>query len=614
MVMRRVAQIIIIAVLSLWVLPDTICADEIRFEVTLDRDMISLGDSTQLNLAFYGTQDIRAPELPEMEGFETRYVGPSSSVSIINRKVSLSVTHVYTIIPLEEGTFTLGPFMYDYEGKEYKADPVTIEVVSSQARVKRPRETRRLSRPRSQEEDISGRIYLSMQIPRDTVYVNEIIPLTVKLHINRMALKNVEYPKIPHEGFSIGKFEQPRQYRERDFNDNVLDVIEFQTNLFGTRPGEFELGPASLNATRIIRRSSRRGYGSGFDDFFEDDFFGDFFGRYETRPIKLNSKDVPITVLPFPEEGKPDTFNGTIGNFGFELSAEPKEVQAGDPITLTMRVTGNGNFDTVTAPVMENTEGFKVYDPTVIEEKRAEKVFEQVIIPTSDSVTEIPKISLSYFNPSRKIYQVISRGYIPINVTKPEREEELKIVESPRGIPQTFRQEKLGRDIIYIKESAKKFNKRGELLYRNRGFLSLHLLPLLLLGSLFGLHRQHVRLRTDQRYARLTRAPKKARAGLKEASRFLKEKKSQEFCDTVFKTLQEYIGDRYQVATGGITANVIDELLKSKGLKEEVLEKLRKTFASCDMARYAASEIGKKEMEETLKDLREVIDYMERHR
>ena len=585
----------------------------IKFVVTVDDQVISLGDSTQLKLNFYGTQDIVAPELPEMDGFEVRYIGPSSSVSIVNRQVSLSITHVYTLVPFEKGIFTIGPFTFEYEGREYTSDPVKIEIVKGPVLSRRrASRTREIAKTYETEEDISGRIYVTMQIPRDKVYINEIVPMTMKLYVNGMGLKDIQYPKVPHDGFSMGKYEQPRQYRERDYNDNIFDIIEFKTTLFGTRPGKFTLGPAELNAMRITRQR-QRGMRS-IDDFFGDDLFDDFFGRYQTHPIKLISKSVDIKVLPFPKEGKPDDFNGTIGNFNFELKAEPRDIRAGDPITLTMKISGNGNFDTVTAPILESHKGFKIYRPTAIEQTRDEKIFEQVIIPKTDEVTQIPKASFSFFNPQREIYQNIAKGLIPIRVTKPENEEELNIMEFEKGRPQTFVQEKIGRDLIYIKESSGKFKKKGSFLYKNLGYLLLHSIPFLILSFVFTIHSRSERLRTDERYARHASAPKKARAGLKEASRLLKQKKSGEFYSALFKTIQEYLGDRYLLAAGGITANIVDELLKDKGIKTDILDKLERLFADCDMARYAASQFGTKEMEETFGHLREIIDYMERHR
>jgi hypothetical protein len=279
-----------------------------------------------------------------------------------------------------------------------------------------------------------------------------------------------------------------------------------------------------------------------------------------------------------------------------------------------MTVRGNGNFETVTAPEIEKTDDFKVYEPTVIEQKRAEKVFEQIIIPKTSSAESIPKITFSFFNPKREIYQVINRGLIPIEVERSEGERELKIVEFPEGVPTTYRKEELGRDIIYIKETPGEFKIRGVYLYKSRAFALAHLFPLILLISLFAAHKRSERLKTDVRYARLTSAPRKAREGMNKAHKSLRANKPKAFCDAVFKTLQEYLGDKYGIATGGITMNVVEEVMRPKGVDEGILEKLKAVFTSCDMARYAPSEFTKKDMEETYRDLRHIIDHLERHK
>jgi len=67
---------------------------------------------------------------------------------------------------------------------------------------------------------------------------------------------------------------------------------------------------------------------------FNDDIFNDFFGRYEAYPLELKSTEIPITVLSLPQEGKPEGFDGALGNFQLNVEATPLEVKAGDPITL----------------------------------------------------------------------------------------------------------------------------------------------------------------------------------------------------------------------------------------------------------------------------------------
>ena len=47
-----------------------------------------------------------------------------------------------------------------------------------------------------------------------------------------------------------------------------------------------------------------------------------------------------------------------------KAEANPKKAQVGDPITVTTTITGRGNFDRVTAPVLEDERGWHKYPPS----------------------------------------------------------------------------------------------------------------------------------------------------------------------------------------------------------------------------------------------------------
>ena len=64
--------------------------------------------------------------------------------------------------------------------------------------------------------------------------------------------------------------------------------------------------------------------------------------------------------------------------------------------------------------------------------------------------------------------------------------------------------------------------------------------------------------------------------------------------------------------THGITITIVDDVLKAKGAKEEILEKLKNVFNECDLARYASSEFNKEGMSKTFKSVSEILDYFER--
>jgi len=593
-------------------------ASDIQFEVTVDRNKIALGEALQLSLAFHGTQSVSAPSIDKIEGFDTRYLGPSTMVSIVNGVVTSSITHIYTLIPLKTGTFTIGPFSAEVQGKTLTSKPITIEVVSA------PSAGQPYSRQQTQEEpsatkisqdELKDRIFLILSAGKRKAYLNEIMPLTIKLYVNRLGVRDIQFPAIETNDFSIEKFGQPKQYRE-EFSGVLYDVIEFTTDMFAIKPGEFTLGPAKLNCNLVVRRATRRRR-TPFDDdffggFFNDDIFNDFFGRYEAYPLELKSTELPITVLSLPQEGKPQGFDGALGNFQLSVEATPLEVKAGDPITLKMTIKGEGNFDSVKAPKLQSKDGFKVYDPQV-KQNENEKIFEQVLIPESEKVTYIPQINFSFFNTRTGQYEVLTHNPIPITVSKAD-ETQTKLIELPQAQIKIAQKEELGRDIIYLKSSPGQFKKIGRYLYQSLGFWLFQILSSILFIGVVLFNFKQQKLKSDTRYARRLRAPTKAKKGIQESDKLLREGKTQEFFDAVFKTIREYLADRFHLPSGGITAITVEEIASEKGLPQEVLDKIKKIFADCDMARYAPGQFGQKELQDVFQALKEVIDYLEKQK
>ena len=57
-----------------------------------------------------------------------------------------------------------------------------------------------------------------------------------------------------------------------------------------------------------------------------------------------------------------------------------------------------------------------------------EKTAEQVIIPTSAGIKEVPALHFSYFDPSIKDYKTITQGPFAIQVIAPSPDQEFKAV------------------------------------------------------------------------------------------------------------------------------------------------------------------------------------------
>ncbi len=574
-------------------------ADKIPFELSATSTAVALGQGLQLQLKFLDTKDIPSPELPGIPGFQTRYIGPSTMMSIVNGRISSSITHNYRLIPLKTGTFTIGPFSFTYKDDTYTSNPLQISVSDSRAGVQE-KETGR----RQVDTELRDRIFITMETEKQEAYLNEILPLTIKLYINGLRVRDIEYPVFEHSGFSVHDFEQPRQYKEN--KDNIVfDVVEFKTRFFGTRAGILRIGPAKIKCNIITKKQGRRP--SAFDGFFgRDSLFG-----YETTLMEVTSEAIQIDVSGFPKKYRPKDFKGAVGRFGLNISASPVELVAGDPVTLKITVIGNGNFDTVTAPILEDYESFKIYAPQVTQDDK-KKVFEQVVIPKDASLKKTPDVLFSFFDPHEKKFRTIRKSGPGLTIHEPKEKEQIRILESSQATEKPLLKEDIGRDIIYIKETPGRIRAKGGYLFKTPLFLSIQVLPALLLLSVWLIQRKRERLSTDIGYARRLKAPRKARKGLDEASRHLKNNNAEAFYGSVFRTLREYIGDRFHLASGGITIEIVDTSLKKLGLPVEVLTDIKDIFRECDIARYALSGLGSSEMQTTLKRLKEVIHNLEK--
>ncbi len=245
------------------------------------------------------------------------------------------------------------------------------------------------------------------------------------------------------------------------------------------------------------------------------------------------------------------------------MTAKPTDVAVGDPITLTIKVSGSGNIDTVPMPKLGRLDGFKTYDPTTKTTKddlntNGERVMQQVLIAKSADVKELPEVRLAYFDPEARAYKTADQSPIKL-VVKAGTGGQTTIVS---GGERLRPDEKLGQDIVYLKgdlgpaASAVPF-------CGTTTFWALNVTPVLALLGTVGWKRRTDRLRGDVAYARRTRAAKKARKLLTSATSY----------DEIQHALQHYLGDRLNIPVGGITASVIDEQLVPRGVNGELADR-----------------------------------------
>ncbi len=579
-------------------------AEQITVTAEVDKSQVALGSAARLILTVGGTQNVNPVQLPSLDGFEAQYLGPTRSVQIENGKVFTSIVFNYSLFPQKVGHFTIPSLELTIDGQKYTTESIPIEVVDAggqEAAPGQPPDTVRLQ----------DRVFLKLEVPKTEVYVNEPLPVKVMLFVSAVGVTDVQYPKLEKVGFAMSEFAQPKQYQQV-INGRRFDIVEFDTVIYPTRTGQITLGEAKLDCNLVVQDSQRQTAPGGFDGFFNDQFFDKFFNNYQKRPYTVTSEPFTLNVLALPEEGKPNDFKGAVGNFQFEASASPAKVKEGDPITLRMKVQGEGNLSAVEFPKLAENDQIRLYDPNIKEEQNS-KVLEQVVIPKTKDLHEIPALSFSYFDPNLKKYQTITQGPFPIEVEEVSGSESPKVVGLTQVTPTASKPEKFGQDIVFIKEDAGTLQKIGPPVYRQWSYIVFVIVVFVLWFGLYIYYKQTRRMETDTVYAKAFLAPRQAKSGLLKAQGLLTAKKKEEFYDTLFKTFQQYLSNKFHLPIGNVTYEEIKIKIVGAFKDESINKEIQAVFNEADMIRYASGKIYDQQMAESYQRVERVIDYLERY-
>src|SRR5262249_56847351 len=86
-----------------------------------------------------------------------------------------------------------------------------------------------------------------------------------------------------------------------------------------------------------------------------------FYGGPPRQPVELTSQPLVLDVLPLPEQGKPADFSGAVGRFSLDVRGAPLDVTAGDPVTMTYTLRGDGDLSSVAPPAIAGSDTLRVY-------------------------------------------------------------------------------------------------------------------------------------------------------------------------------------------------------------------------------------------------------------
>lgn len=282
-------------------------------------------------------------------------------------------------------------------------------------------------------ENVADKVNKSMQMrletDKTTCFVGEPIVASYKLYTRlKSESKLTENPSF--NGFSVIDLTRPdiSGYTTQKLNGREYNVYTIRkAQLYPLQSGNIELESAELeNNIQFIKDEYVNNRNNDLSRLFDD--LGDAAVPREgmiNQTVNLKSIPVMIIVKPLPEVNKPASFAGAVGSFSIESQIQKPSFPSNEAGKLIVKISGNGNMQLLTAPVLDWPAGIDPFDPKVSEDLdkmsvpvSGTKTFEYSFSVNAEGNYILPAIKFSYFDPKLAEYKTITTKDISFTVTK----------------------------------------------------------------------------------------------------------------------------------------------------------------------------------------------------
>ncbi len=267
-------------------------------DLKVSSTQIIAGENVNFEISAIGN-DVRFPQISNIDGYPVSQTGKGIKTTDINGNVKVVKTQGYIFYPQKD--VTIPAFIVKANGKEEYTQPVQIRIVSqNQMNNKAP-------------------FSVSMNIDNKNPYIGQMLKLDVLIKV--------------HERLQIGDLQMGIDGIDDFWNKDKPQQSQIHKNGYRVIKASYWISPlkeGNLTLTANVRVGMQANSSDPFGSFFQRLNYKSF----KTKPINLHVKSLP---------------NGTkaVGDFTIEAIIDKKEVEAGKPVNVTVKIQGNGNLEDV---------------------------------------------------------------------------------------------------------------------------------------------------------------------------------------------------------------------------------------------------------------------------
>ena len=543
----------------------------------------------QFTINKQGADNFQAPNFKNFQIVS----GPSQSISQswVNGSASFSQSYNYIIKPLKKGEFLIPAASIKLNNKILTSKPVKVIVLDPVDIPKDPNDPNYIAQQN---------VHLVAEISKSSPYVGEGIYVEYRLYVSQnISVRDFSYTDSPqYNGFwnqdikIRGLTTQNGTYNGEQYRYVVLQ----KALLIPTKSGKLTIDPIEMDI--VI------GVPTGRGDFFGNSIVKNITKSFASAKKFIRSKELPI-------EGKPESFNGAVGDFNFIVSSSKNILKSNEAATVSVKVTGNGNLKLFELPEIKTPSELEVFTPEQKEKInvtsrgiRGSVTKNYTIVPQFKGKYKIPSTEFSYFDLKEKKYVRLTSEDIFVDVL------EGKELVTDSDLASNAKKDIVvtGANFRYIQTSSAFSLANESDFYTSKFYYLILILPLLFIPIGIVIAKRNEARSNDVLGNKLRKADRLAKKYLSEAKKQLGAKEA--FYVALEKALHNYLKAKLRIETSDISKEKITELLKRKSVNESTIRSFIEVFNSCDMARY--SPVSVVEMKDDYEKSRLVITQIDK--
>ena len=544
---------------------------------TVDATRITIGETVTFKIEAVDSDDMPDVDISPILKYFDLVSGPGQQTNIqwVNGRMTSSRVLSWTFLPKKSGTLSIPRLSVKLGKKTYLTTSVTIHV----------------------GKGVQGRdaeIFIRAELDKETAYVGEQMIVTYKLY------RSVNFSPSPYNlpdfvGFWSEVVYTPRslKFRNVSLNGKSYQAADlYKVALFPTKTGQLTIPSLSVQG-QMEKKTNRRSRRSPVFDPFFDSFFT------ETVAKHIRSPEKKITIKQYPAK-KPFDYSGAVGSFILSATVDDDSVKVNEGFTYSVRLKGTGNMGQFSLPEIQFPENVEAFPPKESLKKdpfrdalTGTMSWEYILIPRQAGNVFIPRVSMSFFNPSSGSWEKTETQGIAISIIAGKENPSLSGEFTKREV------ELLGKDIRFIHTKPSKwFPIQRNLVSRNILWIYGIVIVMLLMPS-------WVHNATDYRLT--TESGRISRGAIKKAKKSLKQKTDDPFM-LASQTLYIYLFEKLQLSTPNLDAIQIQAILTDK-ISDSLLGTVIVLVNQCDAGRFAPG--GDILVETILSDTIQLLDKVE---